>query len=59
MNMFYHMVEENDLLPSFRKYDLMENDVKFIEELIVGIARDRDGDQVTKAEDYRVKQIPN
>lgn len=55
MKMFYHMVEENDLLPSFRKYDLMENDVKFIEELIVGIARDRDGDQVTN----RVKQIPN
>ena len=53
------MLFRSDLLPSFRKYDLMANDVKFIEELIVGIAQDRDGDQVTKAEDYRVKQIPN
>lgn len=56
--MFDHMVEVNHLLPSFQKYDLSEKDVIFIKELIAGTALDRDGYEVTKAEDYTVKQIP-
>ena len=55
--MFDHMVEVNDLLPTFKKYDLTEKDVIFIKELIAGTALDRDGDQVTKNQDYRIKQI--
>ncbi|XP_067053701.1 deoxynucleoside triphosphate triphosphohydrolase SAMHD1-like isoform X1 [Acropora muricata] len=43
--MFDHMVEVNDLLPTFQKYDLTEKDVIFIKELIAGTALDSDGDQ--------------
>ena len=57
--MFDHMVEVNDLLPSFKKYNLTEKDVIFIKELIAGTSLDRDGDQVIKNQDYRIKQIPN
>ena len=57
--MFDHMVKVNDLLPTFQKYDLTEKDVIFIKELIAGTALDRDGDQVTKNQDYRIKQIPS
>ena len=49
------MVEVNDLLLSFKKYDLTEKDVIFIKELIAGTALDSDGDQVTKNQDYRTK----
>ncbi|XP_015749994.1 PREDICTED: deoxynucleoside triphosphate triphosphohydrolase SAMHD1-like, partial [Acropora digitifera] len=45
LTMFDHMVEVNDLLPSFKKYNLTEKDVIFIKELIAGTALDRDGDQ--------------
>lgn len=45
LKMFDHMVEVNGLRPSFRQYHLMENDVEFIKELIVGIDRDRGGDK--------------
>ncbi|XP_044175514.1 deoxynucleoside triphosphate triphosphohydrolase SAMHD1-like [Acropora millepora] len=56
LTMFDHMVEVNDLLPSFKKYNLTEKDVIFIKELIAGTALDRDGNQVTKTEDYRIKK---
>ena len=55
--MFEHMVEVNDLLPSFRKYDLTEKDVIFIKELIAGTALDRGGDQVPKNQDCRIKEM--
>ncbi|XP_015780403.1 PREDICTED: deoxynucleoside triphosphate triphosphohydrolase SAMHD1-like [Acropora digitifera] len=45
LKMFDHMVEENRLRPIFSQYHLMENDVEFIKELIVGIDRDRGGDK--------------
>lgn len=45
LKMFDHMVEVNDLLPSFKEYNLTEKDVIFIKELIAGTALDRDGNQ--------------
>lgn len=57
--MFDHMVEVNGLRPSFRQYHLMENDVEFIKELIVGIDRDRGGDKVPKNQDCRIEEIAN
>ena len=57
--MFDHMVEENGLRPSFSHYHLMENDVEFIKELIVGIDRDRGGDKVPKNQDCRIEEIAN
>ncbi|XP_067052893.1 deoxynucleoside triphosphate triphosphohydrolase SAMHD1-like isoform X2 [Acropora muricata] len=45
LKMFDHMVEVNNLLPSFKKYNLTEKDVIFIKELIAGTALDRDGNQ--------------
>ena len=34
--MFDHMMEVNNLLPSFAKYNLTDRDVTFIKELIAG-----------------------
>ena len=47
MKMFDHMIKVNNLLPSFSKYNLEENDVIFIKELIAGTALDAAGSQVT------------
>ena len=37
--MFDHMMEKNDLSPSFEEYNLLENDLIFIKELIAGERR--------------------
>ena len=36
--MFDYMMEVNDLLPTFEKYNLADKDVTFIKELISGAA---------------------
>ena len=36
--MFDHLMEVNNLLPSFAKYNLSDGDVTFIKELIAGTA---------------------
>ncbi|XP_073233759.1 deoxynucleoside triphosphate triphosphohydrolase SAMHD1-like [Porites lutea] len=38
VNMFDHMMKVNNLLPSFREYNLSEKDLIFIKELIAGTA---------------------
>ncbi len=38
VNMFDHMMEANNLLPFFAKYNLTDKDVTFIKELIAGTA---------------------
>lgn len=38
VNMFDHMMKENNLFPSFREYNLSEKDLIFIKELIAGTA---------------------
>lgn len=45
VKMFDHMIKVNNLLPSFSKYNLEENDVIFIKELIAGTALDAAGSQ--------------
>lgn len=55
--MFDHMVEVNELKPSFETYGLTENDVIFIKELIAGSPLDEGGHQVPKDQDCRIEEI--
>ena len=44
--MFDHMIEVNDLLPTFAKYHLADKDVTFIKELISGAALEKNSAKV-------------
>ena len=44
--MFDHMMEVNNLLPTFAKYNLADKDVTFIKELISGAALEENGAKV-------------
>lgn len=44
--MFDHMMEVNNLLPSFAEYNLADKDVTFIKELIPGAALEENSAKV-------------
>ena len=44
--MFDHMMEVNNLLPTFAKYNLADKDVTFIKELISGAALEENSAKV-------------
>jgi len=44
--MFDHLMEANNLLPTFAKYSLADKDVTFIKELISGAALEENSSKV-------------
>jgi len=52
--MFDHMMEVNNLLPTFAKYNLVGKDVTFIKELISGAVLEENSSKVRVYGCYRV-----